>query len=313
MRTGFGPARPRRTFGRDPSRRGMIGDVTRAAADVYCVDTGAYGVANYGAVYVVDAAEPALVDTGTGAGRDHVVAALDRLGIDPDHVLLTHVHLDHAGGAGTLAARYDATVHVHERGAPHLVDPSRLVAGTKAAVGDQWRFYADPEPLAAARLRPLTGGDTVDLGDRRVDVVAAPGHAPHQVVFDDDGTLFAGDAMGVRTPGGAVLETSPPPQFDLWACLDDVATVRAREPDVLCYGHFGSVAFEPRHADAYADRLTSWVATVRAARAAADTEAAERLGAAPPTEWVDAFGARKAGAEARLNASGVSRYLDRNG
>jgi hydroxyacylglutathione hydrolase len=161
----------------------------------------------------------------------------------------------------------------------------------------------------------VTDGDAVDLGDRRVEVVGAPGHAPHQVAFDDDGTLFAGDAMGVRTPGGAVLETSPPPQFDLFACLADAATVRARDPDTLCYGHFGSVAFEPGLADAYADRLTGWVARVREARALAggDEAAVERLAAAPAGEWVEAFGARKAAAEARLNATGVLRYLGGEG
>ncbi|MFB6168188.1 MAG: MBL fold metallo-hydrolase [Haloferacaceae archaeon] len=290
----------------------MIGDVRRAAEDVYCVDTGEYEVADYGAVYVVDAAEPAVVDTGIGADRDRVFAALDELGIAPQHVLVTHVHLDHAGGAGYLAERYpEATVYVHERGARHLVDPSQLVAGTKAAVDDQWRFYDEPLPVPADRVEAVSDGDAVDLGDRAVDVVGAPGHAPHQVMYDDDGTLFAADAMGIYTPEGGVRPTSPPPQFDLFACLEDVATVRALQPEVVCYGHFGGVRYDDALADAYADVLTSWVAEVREARAAlGDDEAAvERLAASPALEWVRSYGARKASADARLNAKGVLRYL----
>ncbi|ESS05731.1 MAG: Zn-dependent hydrolase [uncultured archaeon A07HB70] len=290
----------------------MIGDVTRVAGDVYCVDTGAYEVPSYGAAYVVDAAEPAVVDTGTGADRETLFGALDALDVEPAHLLVTHVHLDHAGGAGYLAERYpEATVHVHERGARHLVDPSRLVQGTKAAVGDQWQFYAEPQPVSGDRIDELTDGDTVDLGDRVLDVVGAPGHAPHQVLFDDDGVLFVADAMGIYTPQGGVRPTSPPPQFDLWTCLDDVATVRDRDPRVVCYGHFGGVRYDPSLADAYADALTSWVAEVRAARAAlGDDEAVvERLAAAPARAWIESYGPRKASADARLNTKGVLRYL----
>jgi glyoxylase-like metal-dependent hydrolase (beta-lactamase superfamily II) len=293
----------------------MIGDVTRAAADVYCVNTGAYEVANYGAVYVIDAAEPAVVDTGIGADRERLFAALADLGVEPDHLLVTHVHLDHAGGAGYLAERYPgATVHVHERGARHLVDPSRLVAGTKAAVGDQWEFYADPLPVPEDRVHEVRDGDTVDLGDRTVDVVGAPGHAPHQVMYEDSGVLFVADAMGIYTPQGGVRATSPPPQFDLWTCLDDVATVRARDPRVLCYGHFGAVRYDPALADEYADALSAWVREVRAAREILpdDEAVVERLAAAPDHEWVESYGPRKASADARLNAKGVLRYLDRS-
>lgn len=284
--------------------------MTRVAGDVYCVDTGAYETANYGAVYVLEADEPAVVDTGIGADREVLFGALDGLGVEPEHILVTHVHLDHAGGAGYLAERYDATVHVHELGAPHLVDPARLVRGTKAAVDDQWRFYDEPLPVPEDRVRELTGGDTVDLGDRTLDVVGAPGHAPHQVLFDDAGVLFVADAMGIYSPAGEVLPTSPPPQFDLWTCLEDVATVRARDPRVVCYGHFGGVRYDPSLADDYADALTAWVREVRAASARLPDEAVlERLAASPGLEWVDCYGPRKASADARLNAKGVLRYL----
>lgn len=128
-----------------------IGDVEAVpnSTDVYYVDTGMYEVEHYGSVYLIDAEKPALIDTGIAADREHVFGMLDELGVDDlAYILPTHVHLDHAGGAGYLAERYpDATLMTHEIGAPHLVDPSRLVAGTKAAVEDQWRFYDEPLPI----------------------------------------------------------------------------------------------------------------------------------------------------------------------
>jgi glyoxylase-like metal-dependent hydrolase (beta-lactamase superfamily II) len=298
-----------------------IGDVRAVpdSDDVYYVDTGAYEVPEYGCVYLIDAAEPAVVDTGLGADRERVFAALDEVGIARDdlaHVLPTHVHLDHAGGAGYLAdACPNATVRTHERGVRHLVDPARLVAGTKAAVGDQWQYYAEPEPVPEERVAGLTDGDVLDLGDRRLDVVAAPGHAPHQVLFHDDADdlLFTADAAGIRSPStGDIYPTSPPPQFDLWGCLDDVATIRGRDPERLCFGHFGPVAYDPSLADAYAETLVGWVNEVRRARETlGDDEAVvERFASAPDLSAVEAYGERKASDEARLNANGALAYLD---
>jgi len=297
-----------------------IGDLNAVDGtdDVHHVDVGTHGVPNYGSVYVIDAAEPAVVDTGTGQTREHVFDALDDLGIDPEdvrHVLPTHVHLDHAGGAGHLAAACpNATVRVHEAGAPHLVDPERLVAGTKDAVGDQWEFYADPEPIPEDRIEPLTDGDEIDLGDRTLSVVAAPGHAPHQTMFSEpaDGLLFTGDAAGIYVPGrDTVKETTPPPQFDLEACLDDVRTIEAIAPETLCFGHFGAVAYHPGRTANYKRTLVEWVEAVRQRRAALDDDEAVIEHFADATELADVWSERKARAEERLNVRGVLTALDR--
>ncbi len=291
-----------------------------AASDVHYVDVGTHGVPNYGSVYVVDAAEPAVVDTGTGRNRDHVLDAVERVGVDTDairHVLLTHVHLDHAGGAGYLAdACPDATVHVHEAGAPHLVDPDRLVAGTKEAVGDQWEFYADPVPIPETRIDTLTDGDAVDLGDHTVSVHHAPGHAPHQTMFfdSDDGVLFTGDAAGIYVPGpNVVKETSPPPQFDLEQCLDDVRAVETIAPDTLCFGHFGAVPYRPDLMADYKRTLVEWVEAVRQQRAelGADDAVCDHFADTADPALADVWSDRKARAEERLNASGVLAALDR--
>jgi glyoxylase-like metal-dependent hydrolase (beta-lactamase superfamily II) len=206
-------------------------------------------------------------------------------------------------------------VVTHEIGAPHLADPSRLVAGTKAAVGDQWTHYVDPEPVPEDRIEAVEGGDTLHLGDRTVDVVHTPGHAPHQVVFHERASdaLFAGDAAGLRPPGSREIHpTSPPSNFDLEGCLDDAETIADRDPARLCFGHFGAVEFDPSLMDAYGETLTEWVERIRAARTEMDDEAVvdhfvERA------EPVDPWGPEKTRAEVRLNVRGVLGYLDREG
>ncbi|MFB6103118.1 MAG: MBL fold metallo-hydrolase [Haloplanus sp.] len=294
-----------------------IGDLTAVSGctDLYYVDIGAYDVPGYGSVYILDADRPAVVDPGLGRNVDLVLDALDDVGIDSlDYVLTTHVHLDHAGAAGHLLERFpETTVLTHDIGVRHLIDPSRLVAGTKAAVGDQWQYYAEPKPVPEDRIEALDGGDTVDLGDRTVDVIHAPGHAPHQVVFHDRATdaLFSGDAAGIRPPGyDGLFPTSPPVNFDLETCLDDAATIADRNPDTLCFGHFGAVDFSPALMDEYANVLSDWVARVREKRAELGDDDAVVEAFVETADPVEPWGPRKTRDEYRLNVRGVLGYLD---
>jgi len=302
------------------------GDVARVeigeCESIHYVDTGMYGVAGYGSVYVIDGPTPAVVDTGLGADYDAVRGALDAVGIGPDDlevIALTHVHLDHAGGAGRLVRDYpNATVFVHEIGAPHLVDPSRLVEGTKRAVGDQWRHYAEPLAIPEERITELTDGDRIGLGDRALVAHHAPGHAPHQVVFHSaaDDAVFTADAAGIYVPErDAVEPTSPPPNFDPEQALADVETIRALEPSVLCYAHFGPARTGDR-LEEYERVLGEWVDAVAEAREAVggpdgDDEAViEQFVDAVDTGevWSD----EKAAAETRMNVRGVLRALERS-
>ncbi|MFB6295685.1 MAG: MBL fold metallo-hydrolase [Halobacteriales archaeon] len=296
-----------------------IGDVeaVEAVPDTHYVDTGMYDTAEYGAVYVIDADRPALVETGIGLDRERVLAGIEAAGLAPGEievVALTHVHLDHAGGAGFLATDCpEATVFVHEIGAPHVIDPARLWEGTKAAVGGQIQFYAEPKPVPEDRVEAIEDGDAVDLGDRTLRAHHAPGHAPHQVVLHDPDAdaVFTGDAAGLYVPTrDAVHPTSPPPNFDLEAALDDIETIADLDPETLLYTHFGPAPAGDR-LDAYAETLAEWVDRVeRAHDELGDEEAVvDRLLA--ETDIEDVWGERKARYETALNVRGVVRYLGR--
>ncbi|MFW5937354.1 MAG: MBL fold metallo-hydrolase [Halanaeroarchaeum sp.] len=299
------------------------GDVfeVEAATDVYYVDTGMYDTPEYGAVYIVDAERPAVVDTGIGTNREYIFDALETVGIDLvdlEVIAPTHVHLDHAGGTGFLAdAAPNAEVYVHEIGAPHLVDPGRLVAGTKNAVGDQWEFYVEPEPVPEDRITELADGDVVDLGDRELETIHAPGHAPHQVIFHEatDDAVYVADAAGIWVPSiEAIRPTSPPSNFDFEQVLADVETIESLDPDLLLYPHFGPVDEEPLAVLAEYERVvTDWVESIEARFEALEDEDAvvEHFVAADEMESV--WGERKARAETGMNVRGVLRYLKTRG
>ena len=297
-----------------------IGDVERAEAvheDCWYVDTGMYDVEEYGSVYLLDADRPALVDTGLGTNVERVHDLLDEAGVVPEDlavIAVTHVHLDHAGGVGSLVeACPNATVYVHESGARHLVDPGRLWAGTKQAVGDQIDYYTEPTPVPEERITELTDGDAIDLGDHTLVARHAPGHAPHQVVFDAPSldAVFTADAAGIYTPStDEVHVTSPPPNFELAQALADVDLVAGLDREWLCYAHYGPARTADR-LDEYATVLEAWVEDVERARERhADDEAVvshfvETV--STPDVWSD----HKARAEVAMNVRGVLTSLDR--
>lgn len=295
-----------------------IGDVTAvtAADQVYYVDTGMYDTEEYGAVYLIDAEQPAIVDSGIGTNYGRILDGLEAVGIDPtalSYILLTHVHLDHAGGAGHLLERCsNATVLCHDVGVRHLTDPERLIEGTKDAVEGQWQYYADPKPVPENRISGLSDGDTVDLGDRAIEVHRTPGHAPHQVLFYDtgDSLLFTGDAAGIYVPSrDQVVQTTPPSNFDLEQCLEDVRTIEQLDPERLCFAHFGDRAFETDLAEQYKRTLIEWVEAIRQKRAELASEEAVLRHFVQNARLRETWGDEKAEAEARLNARGVLGYL----
>jgi glyoxylase-like metal-dependent hydrolase (beta-lactamase superfamily II) len=181
---------------------------TLVADGISMVDTLMAGQRELNAVYVIAAAEPTLVETGPGADEARVRDELMRSGLHADdlaHVVVTHIHIDHAGAAGALLRRFPrATLWVHEVGAPHLVDPSRLVASTARTYGEQRMraFYGETLPVPGERVRSVTDGDRIDLGDRALSVLHTPGHASHHVALIDErsGAMFTGEAIGSHLP-----------------------------------------------------------------------------------------------------------------
>ena len=182
----------------------------------------------------------ALVDPGPESSLGTVIEALG--GERPRAVLLTHIHLDHAAATGAMVRRWpDLEVYVHERGAPHLIDPSKLLASAERLYGDDMkRLWGEILPVPEANVRVLSGGETV-LG---MKVAYTPGHASHHVCYFDEesGTAFTGDVAACRIPPSSlVMPPTPPPDIDVERWLESIDAVAAWNPSRLALTHFGAV------------------------------------------------------------------------
>jgi len=302
-----------------------------AAPGIIAIDTRMFERENVTSAYLVTGPRPALVETGSATVADEVREGLRSLGVGPDdlaHIVVTHIHLDHAGGAGTLAPHFpSATVWVHERGAPHLADPTRLTASAERIYGEDGlrRLFGPVEPVPEDRLRALTDMDSVDLGDgRRLTALHTPGHASHHVALLDSetGGAFVGDALGVFLPDVQILRpATPPPEFDLEQAIRSIERIRGVEPSSILFSHFGPMA-EVEHVTTLAiTRLERWTGVVEEALEETDDPArvAELLreGTAMETNPADADEGRRAGVAERyellssyeMNAMGIMRYL----
>jgi len=227
---------------------------------VFSVDSG-YVRPRFDAIHlVIESDRAAIVDTGTRDSVPRVLAALDALGISADRVdwvVLTHVHLDHAGGAGHLMRRLPAArLAVHPRGAPHMISPERLWAGTVEVYGAQEAeaTYGAPVPVPADRVVPLADGDTITLAGRVLECLDAPGHARHHLALRDAATghLFAGDTFGISyreldVDGRALaFPSSTPVQFDPDALRRTVERMLALRPEAIYLTHWSCVRDIPR-------------------------------------------------------------------
>jgi len=220
------------------------------APGVIQIDTQLGGWQRVTAGYLVTGDAPVLVETGSQTSVATLIAALDDLGLAADDlagIAVTHIHLDHAGGVGDVAAAFPrATVYVHERGARHLADPTRLVRSAAQVYGDLLdSLYGRLTPTDQQRLHVLADGEDVVVSpNRTLTTVDSPGHAKHHLALHDSesGLLFAGDAVGVRLPDVGILRpATPPPDFDLDAALHSLQRFADRRPSGLALAHFGLV------------------------------------------------------------------------
>jgi len=216
-------------------------------------------------VYLIETADgAALVDCGPTVSIPELERGLAERGLklsDVRHLLLTHIHLDHAGAAGVLVRRHPGLqVHVSPVGAPHLVDPSRLERSARRLYGETFDpLWGELAPAPEENVHPVEGPL---LG---LDAFPSPGHASHHVCYlDAEGTLFAGDATGVRVvPGRHVLPVAPPPDVDLEAWWRTLDAIERRSPTRLALPHFGVVLDPPEHLALMREELRRWAERVR--------------------------------------------------
>lgn len=257
------------------------------APGVTRIDHGWGGPGFIASYLVADGGELALVEAGPASTLQALLAGVRAAGHDPaelTHVLLTHVHLDHAAGAGQLARIAPrATVHVHPRGAPHVIDPSRLLASAQRLYGDRMdELWGTMLPVPAERVNLLADNGTVRVGGRTLVALETPGHAAHHLAFHepDAGLVFTGDVGGIRLDGARhVRPPTPPPEVDTPAWMASIERLRSVEPRMLLPTHFGGITDVEWHLDDLAARLQQWtrMAAVHAADgASALTDALRR-------------------------------------
>ncbi|MDY6764091.1 MAG: MBL fold metallo-hydrolase [Halobacteria archaeon] len=287
--------------------------------DLYIVDTRLSGHERHCASFILDAEKTAIIDTGASPGVNHIFDALEEVGIERDevdYIAPTHVHMDHAGGAGYLADECEnATIICHEIGVDYLSDPEKiekLVKSVHRAVGEMAEGYGDLKPIPRERFEPVTGGEKIDLGDRHLEVIYAPGHAPHQVCFYEskNDAIFTADEAGMWLYG-EVKPTTPPPNFNYDRCLKSLEEFKEYGPEKIVYTHFG-VRDDPLKAlDEYADVLTNWVNEIK--------EAKEKYGdeqriieeiAERESLYYDIWNETSAKETIRMDVQGVLKYLE---
>jgi glyoxylase-like metal-dependent hydrolase (beta-lactamase superfamily II) len=295
---------------------------TRIGSGVVELDTLLGGWQRVTAGYLIEGPEPVLVETGSQSSVPALLAALAEEGVgatDLAGVAVTHIHLDHAGGVGDVARAFpNATVYVHEKGARHLVDPSRLVNSASQVYGELLdSLYGRLDPTPAERIHVLEDGEEVRIGPTRsLTTVDSPGHAKHHLALHDSesGILFAGDAVGVRLPDSGVLRPStPPPDFDLELAITSLHRFAERQPVGVALAHYGLV---PSPLDTLAeaeDTLRKWAEVAEAAWRNGDDIAAA-LDRAFSLDFADIDEVNRTKLETlngiHSNAAGLRRWLD---
>ncbi|HEX2701316.1 MAG TPA: MBL fold metallo-hydrolase [Acidimicrobiales bacterium] len=273
--------------------------------------------------YLIEGDAPVLVETGSRSSVPTLLGLLDDLGVgrrDLAGVIVTHIHLDHAGGVGDVARAFpSATVYVHEKGARHLADPTRLVASAAQVYGELLdSLYGRLEPTPGERITVLEDGAEVVVGPgRTLTAVDSPGHAKHHLAVHDSesGILFAGDAVGVRLPDAGVLRpATPPPDFDLDQALASLGRFAARRPSGIALAHYGLVPDPGTVLDEAAATLSAWASVAEQAwREGTDVAAALEAAFAAELAGVDDAHRRKLETlnGVHSNAAGLRRWLEK--
>jgi glyoxylase-like metal-dependent hydrolase (beta-lactamase superfamily II) len=270
----------------------------------------------------------ALIETGPASTVDALWDAIAATGHDPRRlrqIMVTHIHLDHAGAAGQLAARVpEARVLVHEAGARHLADPSRLLASAALIYKERMEsLWGNTVPVPGNRIQVVADDEQIDAPGQTLRAVYTPGHARHHVAFHDarGAAVYTGDVGGIRLQGSTyVRPPTPPPDIDVAAWDRSIARLRATNAQTLYLTHFGPATGVPAHLDELARRLHAWTAFVRRARDRGD--APDEIVALLSADEDPQISAVSAGADAvrayevagayEMNVAGLLRYLSKS-
>lgn len=237
------------------------------------------------ACYLFDGPERVLVEVGPSATLHHLTAALEEMGInDLSTIVVTHIHIDHAGGAGQIARDFpNARIGVHSRGARHLANPDRLWNSAVQVFGEEWLTsnWGPMVPIDEDRLLVLDDGDLIPLGGgRTLEALYTPGHAKHHITYYDEttGGMFVGDSLGLCYPHGHVVQpVTPPPDFDPVMATEQMQRMGALEPSFLGFAHFGPTYEVADALGQSEERLWEWVRFVEGLAKLDDDTAAEEL------------------------------------
>lgn len=234
---------------------------------IHTIDLQFQGQRNTIAAFLVETADgPCLVETGPHATLPALMAGIQALGYQPEdvrHVLLTHIHLDHAGAAWAFAAQ-GATVYVHPEGYRHLLAPSKLLQSAKMIYREQMEaLWGSLEPIPDSQLQTVAHGEAVHIGDKTFTAWHTPGHAVHHIAWQLDDSLFTGDVAGIRIHDGLVAPPCPPPDISIEHWQASLALIRALPLRQLYLTHFGRVSDKLPHLDELESRLLAWANWIR--------------------------------------------------
>jgi glyoxylase-like metal-dependent hydrolase (beta-lactamase superfamily II) len=216
------------------------------------------------AVLEASPGELIMIDCGPTNVFENVAGELQKRGLRPEkvrHLFATHIHLDHNGGAWRWQKEYGTVIHVHAKGAPHLVDPTRLVGSAARIYGEQMDYLWGPiEGIQREAVRVTTDGEVFRIGELALQAVETPGHAQHHNAYwwPSERLLFAGDIAGVAIGKGPVLPPCPPPDIDIEAWRSSIVKIQQLEPERLCLTHFGQFNDPATHLKELSDRLSAW-------------------------------------------------------
>jgi len=235
------------------------------------IDTMALGRQGVVAAYIVHGKENALIDMGYASSAATVLADIKESRVERDcidYLLPTHVHLDHAGAGGDIAKNFDgASILVHPKGVPHLADPSQLWEGAGRLFGAElMKLYGRPRPIGGSRVRAIGDGEEISLGSGlTLRSIWTPGHASHHLSYELEGTgtIFTGDAVGIRYPTFlALIPTTPPTSFNLEAAIASLQRIKQLSPKLLATPHYGVIHDAATSIDANIRSLQDWTATI---------------------------------------------------